>query len=89
MSDKTIILKKPVTLPSGERISQLDLREPTGGDIERMQTGKGSDIARSYALIADLAQVDPVTPRLMGTVDLARVNKWLEPLLDPQDLAED
>lgn len=88
MDRHSITLKKPVTL-NGETITSLNLREPNGGDIERMEDGKGSPIAKSYQLIANLAEVDPQVPRLMSTLDLHRVNRWLEPHLNPKDLPED
>lgn len=88
MDRHPITLIKPVTL-NGETITVLNLREPNGGDIERMDAGKGSAISKSYQLIANLAEVDPQVPRLMSTRDLHRVNKWLEPHLDPKDLPED
>lgn len=88
MERHPITLKSPVTL-NGETISVLNFREPNGGDIERMDMAKGSNITKSYQLIANLAEVDPQVPRLMSTRDLHRVNKWLEPHLDPKDLPED
>lgn len=82
--DHTVTLVKPFDF-NGAKITSLDFREPNGGDIERMQEGKGSDLFKTYALMADLAQVDPQLIRKLSVRDLNQVNAWLEPILDPKD----
>lgn len=82
--DHTITLIKPITV-DGKTITSIDFREPNGGDIERMETSKGSDLVKSYKLMADLAEIDPDVIRKLSVRDIGQINKWLEPILDPKD----
>lgn len=82
--DHTITLLKPIE-HGGQTIKTIDFREPNGGDIERMQESKGSDLVKSYKLMADLAEIEPEVIRKLSVRDIGQINKWLEPILDPKD----
>lgn len=84
MTKQNFPLKFPVEDFGGERITELNLRRPKGGDVRRINEAKGSAIALSFKMMADLAEVDTKLIDELDPEDIAAINDWLEPILDPQ-----
>lgn len=81
-------LSYPVTF-KGETVASLTLRRPKGRDLLKMEEGKGSAGRRAMQLIADLAEREPALIEELDPADLAAINEWLEPILDPNGQASD
>jgi hypothetical protein len=86
MTRQSFPLEYPVEV-GGQTITELSLRRPKGGDIRRVENGKGSTIDRSFKLMADLAEVDMAVIDELDPADFDKINAWLEPILDPQGRA--
>ena len=82
MERHAITLQFPVEV-GGQKVAELNFRRPKVRDLRKLRNGKGSDEDRSLALMADLAEVDPAVIDELDPVDLAQINRWLEPILDP------
>lgn len=83
MSSKTFPLRYPAE-HGGVSVSEVTLRRPKGRDIRRLASGKGTNVDVSFNMIANLAEVDPGVVDDIDAEDLADINAWLEPLLDPK-----
>lgn len=83
MSKHTITLDYPVTF-GGETVSSLSFRRPKVRDIRRLATADGGDADRSIKMMADLCEREVDLLDEMDPVDFAKINAWLEPILDPQ-----
>lgn len=83
MSKHTVTLEYPVTW-EGSEVASLEFRRPKGGDVRRINSSSGDDLTKSFKLMADLAQVDPKLIDELDPADIAQINDWLEPILDPK-----
>lgn len=81
----TITLRHPVEV-LGQKIDSLVLRRPKARDLVKLEDAKGSNSRRTFNLIADLANVAPEVVLELDPEDLAQINDWLEPILDPKGL---
>lgn len=84
MTAQTFKLDYPVSVEGQPTLDELTLRRPKVRDIRALQKGKGDEADRSLAMIADLAQISPAQLDELDPTDLAKINAWLEPILDPQ-----
>jgi len=76
----TLTLSKPVTIGSGEAAmtyDQLDLREPTAGELEKASRADTS-IGVAINLIQLIAKVPRSVVERLCQRDLARANAFLE-----------
>lgn len=74
----------PLTHPfdfKGERVSEVTLRRPKGREIRAMQNGKGSQIDRSFALMASLAEREVELFDDMDAADIRQIDAWLNEIL--------
>lgn len=83
MDKHTITLDFPKE-HNGQSITELCFRRPEGGDIRRSNKAKGDDLDRSFALMANLAEVEIEVIDRLDPVDIDKINDWLEPILDPK-----
>lgn len=83
MAKQNFTLAYPVEF-GGVTVSELNLRRPKGGDVRRINESKGTPIALSFKMMADLAEVDPKLIDELDPEDIAAINDWLEPILDPK-----
>ena len=87
MSRHTIPLRFPVDF-GGERVTEVSLRRPKGREIRQTQNGKGSQIDRSFQMMANLAEVEVELIDELDAADVRRIDKWLDGVMgeeDPQD----
>ena len=74
----------PLTPPfdfKGERVTSVTLRRPKGREIRAMQNGKGSQIDRSFALMASLAEREVELFDDMDAADIRQIDAWLNEIL--------
>lgn len=74
---KTFDLKFPVPF-GGETVDKVTLRRPKGREIRAMNNGKGSQIDRSFEMMASLADREVELFDDMDAADLKRIDEWLE-----------
>ena len=77
-------LDYPVARVGLPALTTLSLRRPKVRDLRALQSGAGSDADRSLRMIANLAEVEPDVIDELDPVDMAKINAWLEPILDPK-----
>ncbi len=68
----TIKLKHPITA-DGREVAEMTLRRPKVRDIERMDKVSGA-VAKTVALIADLAEITPDQVREIDVEDFAAID---------------
>ncbi len=79
-SSKKLELRKPVVIGKGEdalTYAELELREPTAGELEKATTTSTSDIGMSITLISLVAGVPRVVVEKIGQRDLKEANEYL------------
>ncbi len=77
--EKIIILKKPVTLGSGDAattITELKLREPTAGEIEKASSA-ATNIGTAINLISLVAKVPRSAVEKLSQTDFTEANDFL------------
>lgn len=74
---KTFELKFPVPF-NGETITKVTLRRPKGREIRAMNNGKGSQIDRSFEMMASLADREVELFDEMDAADIKKIDDWLE-----------
>lgn len=82
MSDtnKTFTLDYPVSF-GGETITSLTLRRPKGREIRAMNNGKGSNIDRSFEMMANLAERPIDLFDEIDAADIKKMDAWLNEIL--------
>lgn len=82
MSDtnKTFTLDYPVSF-GGETITSLTLRRPKGREIRAMNNGKGSNIDRSFEMMANLAERPTDLFDEIDAADIKNMDAWLNEIL--------
>lgn len=82
MSDtnKTFTLDYPVSF-GGETITSLTLRRPKGREIRAMNNGKGSNIDRSFEMMANLAERPTDLFDEIDAADIKKMDAWLNEIL--------
>lgn len=71
----------------GRSYSALTFRRPRAPDLQKLNEGPQTDkglAERSLRMIADLAEVSPAVIDCLDPEDIASINAWLEPILDPK-----
>lgn len=81
-----ITLQYPVEW-NGETLTKMSFRRPKGRELRKLENGKGTPMDRSFEMMADLAEVDVSVIDDMDPVDIAKIDEWLEPILDPKGRA--
>lgn len=76
MSKTTITLKHPFTGTNGDKVTEVNLRRATAGDLERQEEqGKGKgNVVRSNLLIRDLAELPLEDVRKLDIADYEAIN---------------
>lgn len=64
-----------------ERVTEVTLRRPTGREIRVMQNGKGSQIDRSFEMMASLAEREVGLFDAMDAADIRKIDAWLNEIL--------
>jgi hypothetical protein len=77
---KTFDLDYPVNF-QGETIKSLTLRRPKGREIRAMQSGKGSNIERSFEMMGSLAERPSDLFDEMDAADIRKIDGWLNEIL--------
>lgn len=81
---KTFTLIVPIKVADAE-VAEVTLREPTAGDIEKMQrdTEKGGAANALILLIAKQAKLAPTDVRNLGARDFNILQEYLGSFLEP------
>lgn len=77
---KTFDLLFPPTL-NGETVRSVTLRRPKGREIRAMNNGKGSQIDRSFEMMANLADREVELFDEMDAADIKKLDAWLNEVL--------
>lgn len=77
---KTFDLDFPPTF-NGEAVRSVTLRRPKGREIRAMNNGAGSQIDRSFALMANLADREVELFDEMDAADIRKIDTWLNEVL--------
>lgn len=77
---KSFTLDYPVTF-NGETVSSVTLRRPKGREIRELNNGKGSQIDRSFQLMASLADREVALFDEMDASDIKKMDAWLNEVL--------
>lgn len=83
--EKTITLRKPVTLGSGDAAityAELKLREPTAGELEKASKAD-TGIGVMINLISTVAKVPRAVAERLSQRDFREVNQYLEGFSKP------
>lgn len=83
--EKTITLRKPVTLGSGDAAvtyAELKLREPTAGELEKSSKADTS-IGMTINLISIVAKVPRAVAERLSQRDLGEVGAYLNSFTEP------
>lgn len=78
----TLTLAKPVRIGDQEW-TELQLREPTVGEMEKATTGAASGYASNIAMLSLVAGIPQAAVRLMGHRDFARAIDFLSAASQP------
>lgn len=73
---KTFNLAYPVTF-NGETVSSLTLRRPAGREIRALNNGSGSQIDRSFVMMASLAEREFALFDELDGSDIKKMDTWL------------
>lgn len=79
----TIDLEYPVEV-DGVQVSSLAMRRPTVADQLNFEDGKGSEAARTVAMMANLCDVPPASIKQLDVVDFAKLVEVLQGFNEPQ-----
>jgi hypothetical protein len=83
MTERTsVTLQHPIEV-AGARVGVLTLRRPLVRDLEAMERAGERDIARSVALIANLAELSPDEVRTLDAADFMAVSGVVAGFLAP------
>ena len=74
------VLDYPISF-NGETVSSVTLRRPKGREIRNMGNGPGSNLDRSFALIATLADRETELFDEMDGGDFTKISNWLNKIL--------
>ena len=78
-ASSTINLQHPVTLATGQKLTQLTLRRPCVGDL-RAVAQLGNDVEQEIALFARLAGLVPEDVDLLDFADYQAIQDWFRTL---------
>ena len=79
-TQKRFDLDYPVSF-AGETITSLTLRRPKGREIRAMNNGKGSNIDRSFEMMANLAERPTELFDEVDAADIKKMDDWLNEIL--------
>ncbi|PZO03976.1 MAG: hypothetical protein DCF29_10845 [Alphaproteobacteria bacterium] len=79
-TQKRFDLDYPVSF-GGETITSLTLRRPKGREIRAMNNGKGSNIDRSFEMMANLAERPTELFDEVDAADIKKMDTWLNEIL--------
>lgn len=77
---KTFDLQYPVSF-GGETIASLTLRRPKGREIRAMQSGKGTNIDRTFEMMGNLAEQPSDLFDELDAADIRKIDGWLNDIL--------
>lgn len=77
---KTFDLDFPAPF-NGETVRSITLRRPKGREIRAMNNGAGSQIDRSFALMASLADREVELFDELDAADIKKIDGWLNEVL--------
>ena len=79
-TQKKFDLAYPVTY-GGETITSVTMRRPKGREIRAMNNGKGSNIDRSFEMMANLAERPIELFDELDASDIKTMDTWLNDIL--------
>ncbi|MFC5372897.1 phage tail assembly protein [Brevundimonas faecalis] len=77
---KTFTLAFPKDF-NGEKVKSVTLRRPSGREIRALQNGSGSQIDKTFEMMATLADRELDLFDTLDGADLRAIDKWLEGVL--------